>query len=425
MSDHQTFLLDLYHEAVQCFQDLSAVFEQTPQLLTLSKRQQIDICLEKVQHLIQIEEANPSYDKHNREIVSVLPLLYTQLQQLKYNHNFTQITSCATSTSIKTSQKAKEEKDLRDSIKKTQITPRIQGFEDIAGLFFVKKILATLVLLPIRQPQLYANQKISNSILLYGPPGTGKTQLVHALAAEASACLFSVAPSNILSCYIGQSEKLIHTLFKIVKEKRDHTTILFMDEIDGLCRRRSGDEAEWSRRLKTELLCQLTALEDCPNIFLICATNCPWDLDPAFYRRFQKRIYIPLPSRPDRFDLLKLFTKNTSLETTSNEWGPLLSKTEGYSGSDLADLVRHAFNIPLTELIDNKSWVVVNDNLYQPASVNHSFTSLIQCDVQELPPKSVQARNIQFTDLMAAANAVKKTISDADIKRYEMFENII
>lgn len=71
----------------------------------------------------------------------------------------------------------------------------------------MKKILATLVLLPIHQPQLYVNQKISNSILLYGPPGTGKTQLVHALAVEASACLFSVAPSSILSCYIGQTEK--------------------------------------------------------------------------------------------------------------------------------------------------------------------------------------------------------------------------
>lgn len=145
-------------------------------------------------------------------------------------------------------------------------------------------------------------------------------------------------------------------------------------------------------------------------------------MDPAFYRRFQKRIYVPLPSRPDRFDLLKLFTKNTSLETTSNHWSPLLSKTEGYSGSDLADLVRHAINIPLTELIDNKSWVMVN-NFYRPASVSDTFASLIQCDVKELPSKSVQAREIQFIDLMAAADAVKKTVSDADIKRYEAFEN--
>lgn len=100
-----------------------------------------------------------------------------------------------------------EDREFKDVINQTLITPNVTGFLEVAGLNEIKKILSTIILLPIKQPQLYINTKICNSILLYGPPGTGKTKLVHALAAESSARIFSINSSHILSPYVGNTEK--------------------------------------------------------------------------------------------------------------------------------------------------------------------------------------------------------------------------
>lgn len=96
-----------------------------------------------------------------------------------------------------------------------------------------------------------------------------------------------------------------------------------------------------------ELLCQMSEISTQSNVFIICATNCPWDLDPAFLRRFQKRIYIPLPKREDRFEVLAYYMQNTPLSSTFNNWDPLLTETEGFSASELADLVTQAFWVRL------------------------------------------------------------------------------
>lgn len=93
-------------------------------------------------------------------------------------------------------------------------------------------------------------------------------------------------------------------------------------------------------RIKTELLCQISQITSQSNFFLICATNCPWDLDSAFLRRFQKRVYVPLPDYAERRDLFKMFTKNTALDTTSTIWENLINRTDGWSGSDISDLVQ-------------------------------------------------------------------------------------
>lgn len=162
--------------------------------------------------------------------------------------------------------------------------------------------------------------------------------------------------------------------------------------------------------------------ETCPHVFLICATNCPWDLDTAFMRRFSKRIYVPLPSRIERFEFLKLYTKNTPLEQTSQYWGGILTKTDCYSGSDIANLVRHALNIPISELVDVKFWKLVDNKFYEPLHNSDQFgLEIISCDLQELPKNSVRARQAQFCDLLTATNQVTRTISDAEVKRFETY----
>lgn len=130
-------------------------------------------------------------------------------EQLEKQYDFFNRKSVSIDTSeIQVSQhKRSENEDILKLVNDTIEVPRINGLKHIAGLWEVKRILKTLIFLPRSQPQLFANGKVCNSLLLFGPPGTGKTQLVHALAYESKMTLHSVSVSNILSPMVGQSEK--------------------------------------------------------------------------------------------------------------------------------------------------------------------------------------------------------------------------
>lgn len=171
---------------------------------------------------------------------------------------------------------------------------------------------------------------------------------------------------------------------------------------------------------KGELLCQLSDLENFPNTVIICATNCPWDLDTAFIRRFHKEIYIPLPDCAERLEFLQLFTENTKIANTLHSWDSLVSKTEGFSGSDLRNLVRHALSVPIIELENTKIWKIREDGFYE-AIGQHDFSSCICCDVTELPPKTVVVRDVELKDFMSAVHDIRKTVSDSDIQKYEKY----
>lgn len=170
-------------------------------------------------------------------------------------------------------------------------------------------------------------------------------------------------------------------------------------------------------------MCELSSFEDFPNVYLICATNCPWDIDPAFLRRFQRRIYIPIPNRSERFELLQLLTKEARLDIAPHLWGPLLNKTEGYSGSDMANLLRNGSNIPIEELYGTTLWVLDVNNKYKPASSFHNYENVIRCELRDLPPNSIEVRPVQISDLMTSADVVTRTVSDEDIRKYEAFYN--
>lgn len=169
----------------------------------------------------------------------------------------------------------------------------------------------------------------------------------------------------------------------------------------------------------------MSKMENNSNMFLVCVTNCPWDLDSAFLRRFQKRIYIPLPNSRERYELFKLFTKNTPLDIDSDYWTQLVEKTEGYSGSDLSQIVQYAFNIPIFELEDTKVWKTCPDGFYEPISNTDDINveKIVCSDLSDLPPYSVRARNVELSDLENALHTVKLTVSKDDVKRYFTFES--
>lgn len=175
--------------------------------------------------------------------------------------------------------------------------------------------------------------------------------------------------------------------------------------------------------MKTELMCQISAMEDQPNIFLICATNCPWDLDTAFLRRFHKRLFIPLPNRAERVELLNLFTKDGCLDMDVTQLNLLLDKTEGFSGSDLSNLVQHALYLPIFELQDTKLWKRCNNGTYTPVLKNDDFNleNIICCDLKDLPAFSVHARSKTSSDLINSLDSINATVSKDDLHRYEIY----
>lgn len=170
-------------------------------------------------------------------------------------------------------------------------------------------------------------------------------------------------------------------------------------------------------------MCQISTFEDCKKGYLVCATNCPWELDTAFIRRFHKRLYIPLPNKQERYNLLKLCTENTSLENTQECWEPILRDTAGYSASDIVQLVQHALTMPIIQLQQNKVWKFC-DNYYEALSSLDSFDGTYTVHFAEfnnLPSNSVKARNSTIDDLIAALKEVKKTVDDKEVEKYNCY----
>ncbi|ETN82086.1 ATPase, AAA family [Necator americanus] len=211
----------------------------------------------------------------------------------------------------------------------------IPKFSDIAGLAEAKSALFEALVDPFQYPEWFKSSDLKpwKAVLLYGPPGTGKSVLSQAIVRESNSLLYQVSSSDLISTWSGQSERLIRELFDhAIAQKK--TAVIFIDEVDSLCKTRSAGEDDANRRVKTELLVQLQRLQSTSNIVLVCATNCPWDLDPAFLRRFEKKIYVGLPDFEARLAMITQRLSNTTMESVvSKEW--IADMTNGFSGDDI------------------------------------------------------------------------------------------
>jgi len=239
-------------------------------------------------------------------------------------------------------------------------------WDDIAGLYTAKQSLQEAVIIPNKFPHMFSGaRKAWNGILLYGPPGTGKTYLAKAVATEAQSSFFAVSSSDLVSKWLGESEKQVRELFGIGRSQRP--AVIFVDEIDSLCSARSDSESESARRIKTEFLVQMNGIgKDMKGVLVLAATNMPWSLDPAIRRRFDKRIYIPLPEEGARYTMFKLHLGDTPTQLTNNDFRELARLTEGYSGSDISIVVREALMVPVRIVQDathfKKVWAKDRNN---------------------------------------------------------------
>ena len=239
--------------------------------------------------------------------------------------------------------------------------PNVQ-WDSIAGLDNVKRLLRqNLVILPMRPDIAKGLLSPWKSVLFYGPPGTGKTFLAKAVATECKRTFFNITSATITSRFLGESEKLVNHLFTLANQMAPST--IFFDEIDSIASQRgSGNENEASRRIKSELLTRLEGIDGASDskssVFVLAATNFPWDLDEALIRRFQKRIYIPLPDAAGRLSILKMNIND--YVDDSFDFDGFAKKLDGYSCADITNLCRDAVQAvfdKMTSMIDTQEWL--------------------------------------------------------------------
>lgn len=249
---------------------------------------------------------------------------------------------------------------LRGSI--VQEKPNVQ-WEEVVGLENAKQALLQAVIYPIRFPQLFRGARRPwSGILLYGPPGTGKSFLAKAVATKVDGTFFSVSSADLTSKWVGESAKLVRTMFQMAREavERDpenrnrvrKPSIIFVDEIDALVAARGEGENESSRRIKTEFLTQLQGVNnDNTGVLFMAATNMPWVIDPAMRRRFDKRIFVDLPRDINsRKHMIKVNLKNELNTLSDLELDKIARQLKGYSPSDISNVVKEALLQPVSEL---------------------------------------------------------------------------
>ncbi len=291
-----------------------------------------------------------------------------------------------------------EEQKLVDAISSTIITesPDIT-WNDIAGLKKSKQILREAIVLPILKPDLFVGARRPwSGVLLFGPPGCGKTLLAKAAASECEATFFYVSSADLLSKWLGESEKLVSSLFKVARIQTP--SLIFIDEIDSVAAKRGGGtESGGERRIKTQLLTEIQGIktDSKKTLLVLGATNRPWDIDNAMLSRFQKKVYIPLPDLEARAKIFELETKGVNMDLDEEDFIELGVRSEGYSGRDIANVCREVVMVPIREL---------------------DATGIL-----EKPDEQVKVRDLNIDDFKKTLKEVKPMTDDVLMKKFNVW----
>lgn len=222
------------------------------------------------------------------------------------------------------------------------------SWDNIGALQSIREELTISVLEPIRSPEKFKmlGLQLPAGVLLYGPPGCGKTLLAKAIAHESGANFISVKGPELLDKYVGESERAVRLVFE--RARCSSPCIIFFDELDSIVPRRGSDHGGGggvTERVVNQLLTEMDGLESRRSVFIIAATNRPELIDPAMLRpgRLDKLLYVPLPTSGERASILRTLGANVTLGDDVNlEAIGSSPRAEGYSGADLAALLREA-----------------------------------------------------------------------------------
>ncbi|KII60990.1 Vacuolar protein sorting-associated protein 4B [Thelohanellus kitauei] len=378
-----------------------------------------------LKHEAQVDSVKAPIIEKCKEYLSRAEKLKEYIEQKK---NAEAEATSSGSTNLRMGRKENASKNTAIAIE----SPNIK-WDDVAGLETAKQALKEAVIMPLKFPNVFVGKrKPWSGILLFGPPGTGKSYLAKAVATEADNCAFiSLSSSDIVSKWVGESEKLVRGVFELARENKP--AIIFIDEIDSLCSARSENENESARRIKTEFLVQMDGFGQGGNnekILVLGATNMPHVLDSGMRRRFEKRIYIPLPDEDARVVLFQKAVGNTPNQLTYHDYVKYAKMTEGYSGADISIVVRDALMEPLRLVetathfkktsgpVHDKPNVYAND-FYTPCLP--SDKDGVEMNWKNIPENRLMVAPVSDRHILKAISKTRPTVSQEDIVKLEQF----
>lgn len=304
-----------------------------------------------------------------------------------------------------------EEPGLQALVDSLVVTTSNVKWDDIAGLEDVKReVKMAFALNFVLRPTSASGQPIDlppwRRILLYGPPGTGKTMLAAAIAGQIpGATFFDANWSRLASKWFGESERIVQLLYQTARERSP--SVVFLDEVDAIASDRdSGSESGASKKVLSSLLTALDGIQDkidSPFVLSFVATNRPWALDAAFFSRFAKAIYVPLPDAPARLAILRLNLQKKGYQVQAED-ADLAARTEGYSGRDLSTLCKQ----------------IIVDMVYQQ---NPDLLILVDQGVDALKGSRLKLRAITMADVERAMQQIRPSVSRADVALYQAWRN--
>eukprot|EP01125_Pyxidicula_operculata_P005660 TRINITY_DN1984_c0_g1_i1.p1 TRINITY_DN1984_c0_g1~~TRINITY_DN1984_c0_g1_i1.p1 ORF type:complete len:808 (-),score=274.38 TRINITY_DN1984_c0_g1_i1:119-2542(-) len=295
------------------------------------------------------------------------------------------------------------------ALRETVVEVPTVTWEDIGGLEETKRNLREMVTYPIEHADKYKKFGLnpSRGCLFYGPPGCGKTLLAKAIANECQANFISVKGPELLTMWFGESEANIRDIFD--KARQAAPCVLFFDELDSIASSRgghSGDAGGAGDRVVNQLLTEMDGMESKKSVFIIGATNRPDIIDPALMRpgRLDQLMYIPLPDYPSRLSIFKAVLRKSPV-AKDVDLTYLAKKTEGFSGADITEICQRSTQLAIRESIAKDAERLERGE--EPMDVEGGASDPV--------PEITRSH---FADAMKTA---RRSVSDADIRKYEMF----
>ncbi|KAF8728404.1 AAA ATPase family, partial [Rhizoctonia solani] len=299
------------------------------------------------------------------------------------------------------------------ALRETVVEVPTVKWSDIGGLEKVKQELQETVQYPVEHPEKFLKYGMSPSkgVLFYGPPGTGKTLLAKAIANECQANFISIKGPELLTMWFGESEANVRDVFD--KARAAAPCVMFFDELDSIAKARGssgGDAGGAGDRVLNQILTEMDGMNAKKNVFIIGATNRPDQIDSALLRpgRLDQLIYIPLPDEPSRVSILKAALRKSPI-SPKVDLNFLAKSTHGFSGADLTEICQRAAKLAIRESIDADI-----RRVRERREKEDGGDAEMEDEEDPVPEITIE----HFEEAMKFA---RRSVSDQDIRRYEMF----